>query len=138
MSTMCKMLTAWAIGVVWMPAAIAAGTAANPSASASGAMPGDDALSCDQIYAQGMAETRRDQQERSQRNEELKSQRAATGALLTGAMLTGGMGGTGQAAQMAAEAQADRQMAMLGAPPPSNPRMAHLKQLYAQKHCTRK
>ena len=47
-------------------------------------------------------------------------------------MLTGGMGGTGQAAQMAAEAQADRQMAMLGAPPPSNPRMAHLKQLYAR------
>jgi hypothetical protein len=53
-------------------------------------------------------------------------------------MMTGGLGGTGQAAQMAAEGQADRQMAMLGAPPQSNPRMDHLKQLWAQKHCVRK
>jgi hypothetical protein len=29
-------------------------------------------------------------------------------------------------------------MAMLGAPPPSNPRTDHLKQLYAQKRCVRK
>jgi hypothetical protein len=101
-------------------------------------MPGDDALSCDQIYAQGMAETQRDQQARNQRNEQMKRQNMGTAALVTGAMMTGGLGGTGQAAQMAAEGQADRQMAMLGAPPPSNPRMEHLKQLYAQKHCVRK
>ena len=68
MSTMCKMLTAWAIGVVWMPAAIAAGAGRESIGERIGRHAGDDALSCDQIYAQGMAETRRDQQERSQRN----------------------------------------------------------------------
>jgi hypothetical protein len=52
-------------------------------------------------------------------------------------MLTGGLGGTGQAANRAAESQADKQIAMLSAPQ-SNPRMDHLKQLWAQKHCVRK
>ncbi|MGH8313951.1 MAG: hypothetical protein ACRETU_02220 [Steroidobacterales bacterium] len=138
MSSMCKVATAWAIGAVWIPAAIAAGTAVNATSNVSGAMPGDDALTCEQIYAQGMAETQRDQQARNQRIEQMKRQNAGTAGLMTGAVMAGGLGGTGQAAQMAAEAQADRQMAMLGAPPPSNPRMAHLKQLYAQKHCVRK
>jgi hypothetical protein len=67
----------------------------------------------------------------------LKKQNMGTAALVTGAMMTGGLGGTGPAAQMAAEAQADRQMALLGAPQ-SNPRMDHLKQLWAQKHCVKK
>jgi hypothetical protein len=131
MSTMCKVVTAWAVCAAWIPFAIGA-------ANASGAMPGDDALTCEQIYAQGMAETHRDQQARSQRIEQMKRQNMGTAALMTGAMAAGGLGGTGQAAQMAAEGQADRQMAMLGSPPPSNPRMDHLKQLYAQKHCVRK
>ena len=138
MATMYTRFAAWAVGALWMPAAIAAGVPAGPTANAPGSMPGDDALSCDQIYAQGMAESQRDQQARNQRNAQLKRETTGTAALVTGAMMTGGMGGTGQAAQMAAEAQADRQMAMLGAPPPSNPRMDHLKQLYAQKHCVRK
>jgi hypothetical protein len=138
MSKMHSTVIPWAVGILWIPAAIAAGTAASPSTNASGALPGDDALTCDQIYAQGMAETQRDQQARNQRNEQMKRQNMGTAALMTGAMMTGGLGGTGQAAQMAAEAQADRQMAMLGAPPQSNPRMDHLKQLYAQKHCVRK
>jgi hypothetical protein len=132
-------MRAWAVGALWIPAAIAAGQAANAAANASGAMPGDEALTCEQIYAQGMAESQRDQQARNQRNEQMKRQNMGTAALVTGAMMTGGLGGTGQAAQMAAEAQANRQMALLGAPPPpSNPRMDHLKQLYAQKHCVRK
>ena len=131
-------MRAWAVVALWIPAAIAAGQAANATASASGAMPGDEALTCEQIYAQGMAESQRDQQARNQRNEQMKRQTMGTAALVTGAMMTGGLGGTGPAAQMAAEAQADRQMAMLGAPPPTNPRMDHLKQLYAQKHCVRK
>ena len=76
MSKMRNGLTAWAVGALWIPAAIAAGTAANPSANASGAMPGDDALTCDQIYAQGMAESQRDQQARSQRNEQLRSRQS--------------------------------------------------------------
>jgi len=138
MSTMRKMVSVWAVGAVWIPVAIAAGTAANTAANASAVVPGDDALTCEQIYAQGMAETQRDQQARNQRNEQMKTQSRATAAMMTGAMMTGGLGGTGQAAQMAAEGQADRQMAMLGAPPQSNPRMDHLKQLWAQKHCVRK
>ena len=137
MSIMRNRAAAWVVGAVWIPAAIAAGTVANTAANASGAMPGDDALNCDQIYAQGMAETQRDQQQRSQRNEQMKRQNMGTAALVTGAMMTGGLGGTGPAAQMAVEAQTDKQMAMLGAPQ-SNPRMDHLKQLWAQKHCVRK
>jgi hypothetical protein len=142
MSTMRNAIIAWAVGALWIPAATAAGTAANtaPSAapSASGALPGDDALTCDQIYAQGMAESQKDQQARNQRNEQMKRQSMGTAALITGAMMTGGLGGTAQAAQASAEAQADRQMGMLGTPPQSNPRLDHLKQLYAQKRCVRK
>ena len=129
-----KAIIASVIGAIWIPAAIA-GTAA---ADTSGAMPGDEAMTCDQIFAQGMAESQRDQQARNQRNEQMKRQSMGTAALVTGATMAGGMGGTAQAAQMAAEAQADRQMALLGAPQPTNPRLDHLKQLYAQKHCARK
>jgi hypothetical protein len=98
-------------------------------------MPGDDALSCEQIFAQGMAESQREQQARQQRIDQMKAQGAATGALAAGAMAVGGVAGTGQVAQAAVEAQADRQMAMLGSPPPPNLRMQHLKQMYAQKQC---
>ena len=126
-------LAAWTLATLWTAAAIAAGPAPD-APSGSGAMPGDDALTCEQIYAQGMAESRREQEERAQRNAQMKAQGAGTAALVTGAMLAGGMGGTGQAAQAAVEAGADRQMAML-TPPPPNPRMQHLKQLYGQKHC---
>ena len=114
---------------LWIPLALAA----DPPA----ARPGDDALTCEQIYVQVTAETQRDQQERAKRNEELRSQRRATGAMVAGAMLTGGLGGTGQAAQAAVEAQADRQMAMASAPQ-SNPRVDRLKQLWAQQHCVKK
>ncbi len=134
------MAAASAIGAaLWISVAIAADPAANGTAgaSASGSMPGDEAMTCEEIYAQGMAESQREQEERSKKNEQMRAQRATTAAMMTGAMMTGGMGGTGQAAQAAAEAQADRQMAMLGAPQ-SNPRMEHLKQLWAQKHCVKK
>jgi len=129
--TMSMVLSAAATlgAALWIPLALAADAPAAP--------PGDDALTCEQIYAQGMAQTQRDQQERAKRNDELRSQRAATGAMVTGAMLAGGLGGTGQAAQAAVEAQADSQMAMASAPQ-SNPRMDRLKQLWAQKHCVKK
>ena len=114
---------------LWIPCALAA----DPP----GSQPGDSALTCEQIYAQGAAESQRDQQERAKRNDEQRRQAHATGALVAGAMLTGGLGGTGQVAQKAVEAQADKQMAELTAPQ-SNPRMDHLKQLWAQKHCVKK
>lgn len=101
------------------PAAIAAdatattpGTSPPPAPNASGAMPGDESLTCEQIYAQGMAESQRDQQALKQRNDELRVQSRTTGALITGAMLTGGLGGTGFAAPAAAGASADKPMAM--------------------------
>jgi hypothetical protein len=102
-----------------------------------GSKPGDDALSCEQIYAQGLAESQREQQERNAKSEELRRQGNATRALLTGATLTGGMGGTGQMAQKAAEGQAATEMAML-APPAPNPRKERLLQLWTQKHCEKK
>ena len=110
---------------------VAEATAADPP----GAKPGDDALTCDQIYAEGMAQTRQDQSEREKRNAERRGQAHATAALITGAAMTGGMGGTAQAAQMAAEAQATTAMADAAKPPAPNVRMEHLKRLWAQKHC---
>jgi hypothetical protein len=114
--------------VLWLSSALAA----DPPA----ARPGDEALTCEQIYAQVDAEVQRAQQEREKKAEELRNQSRVTRTLGTAALLTGGVGGTGQAAQLAAEAQADKTMA-LSAPPP-NPRMEYLKQLWAQKHCVKK
>jgi len=101
-----------------------------------GALPGDAALTCEQIYAQVDAQVQRARQEREKKAEEMRNGSRASKATLTTAMMAGGLGGTGQAAQMAAEAQADRTMT-LSAPPP-DPRTAHLKQLWAQKHCVKK
>jgi hypothetical protein len=102
-----------------------------------GSKPGDDALTCEQVYAQGADETQREQQKRAAKNEQLRHQRDVTGALVAGAMLTGGLGGTGPAAQKAAEAQAATQMAML-TPPPPNLRKERLKQLWTQKRCEKR
>jgi hypothetical protein len=102
-----------------------------------GAKPGDEALTCEQIFAQGSAEKEREQQERAQKSAELKAQGQTSKALLTTAVLTGGLGGTAQAAQHSAEAGVDKQMAM-SAPPPPNLRMERLRQLWAQKHCVKK
>ena len=138
MSTMRNRVTAWAVGALWIPAAIAAGTAANTAANASDVTPGDEAMTCEQIYAAGTAETQRDQEERSQKKEQMRAQGSAFKGLAMGAMAVGGLFGTGQAVQAAAEAGADRQMAMMANTPQSNPRMEHLKQLWAQKHCAKK
>jgi hypothetical protein len=106
-------------------------------AADTGARPGDDALTCAQIHAQATAETEREEEERARKREEIRAQSRAGAALLVGATLAGGLGGTGQAANAAAQAGADRSIAMLS-PPPSNPRMDHLKQLWAQKRCVQK
>ena len=88
MSVSRQTIVAWAFGALCalcalsIAGAIAAPTA-NAAADSSGAMPGDDALTCEQIFQQGMAESQKDQQARSQRNAELKAQGQATGALVT-------------------------------------------------------
>jgi len=104
------------------------------AAPSSGARPGDEALSCEQIHAQGMAEAQHDQQDRSQRNDAMRAQQMATMGLGATAMLSGGIGA--QLAQKAAETGADRSVAMLGTSPQVNPRLERLKELSAQKHCT--
>jgi len=68
-----------AFGALWIPGALAAPTA-NAAEDPLGAMPGDDALTCEQIFQQGMAESQKDQQARSQRNAGLMAQGEATGA----------------------------------------------------------
>ena len=108
----------------------------NPGATDSGIRLGDESLTCEQIYAQGAAEAQREQEERNATREQMRAQSSAMAALMTGAMLTGGLGGTGLAAQKAAEGQADRQMAELGRSQ-SNPRKEHLRQLWTQKHCVK-
>ncbi|HJV60696.1 MAG TPA: hypothetical protein VJ743_07100 [Albitalea sp.] len=104
--------------------------------SSPGVQPGDEALSCEQIQAQGMAEAQHDQQERSRRSDDMKARQAATMGLGRMAMLLGGLGGTAQSAQKAAEGSADRAVAMLGTAPQVNPRLERLKELSARKHCT--
>ncbi|HEV8500544.1 MAG TPA: hypothetical protein VGR63_03130 [Casimicrobiaceae bacterium] len=136
MSTRRPRVMAWVLCALWLPLATAANPPSASNPGASGAMPGDDALTCDEIYTQGMAQSQQDQQARSQHIEQMRQQNRASVAILTGATLAGGLGGTGQAAQATMEGQADRSMAML-TPPPSNARMDHLKQLWAQKHCVR-
>src|SRR5689334_4835588 len=64
-----------------------------------GSKPGDDALTCEQIYAQGAAESQREQQEHAAKAEEMKRQTNGLRGLVIGAAMTGGMGGTAQAAQ---------------------------------------
>ena len=115
-----------AVAALWI-------TAAPASDAPPGSLPGDEALTCDQLYAQGMAESQRDQQARAQRNAQMKAQSAATGALVAGAMATGGA--LGPAAQAAVETQADNSMAMLSGPQ-TNPRMQRVKALWSQKQCT--
>ena len=113
---------------------IARAQATDPSAS----RPGDDALTCDQIYAEATAQSQRDQAEREKRNEERRRESHAMEAVITAAALTGGMGGTGPAAQKAAEAHVTSTLADAAAPPARNPRMEHLKQMWTQKHCVMK
>lgn len=138
MSTMRNAAMVGIAGTVWSVGGIAAAAPSGGTAGASGALPGDDALTCEQIYAQGMAQSQRDQQARAQRNEQRRAELAGMSALITGAALTGGMGGTGIAANAAAQSQADKTMAQLGPQPSSDARLVHLKQLWSQKHCVTK
>jgi hypothetical protein len=140
MSAIRKVVAGWVVGAFWIPVAMAAGPAADATANASGALPGDDALTCDQIYAQGMAETQRAQQER---NKDMERRRMETGgmmALAIGASTVGGFDpshASAIAANQAAQGMADKTIGELKGPP-ANPRMDHLRQLWAQKHCVKK
>jgi len=115
--------------------AAALGAVRAQAVDAQASRPGDDALTCDQLYAEATAQSQRDQVEREKRNDERRHQAQATGAVVAGAMLAGGMGGTGVVAQKTVEANVSSTLAEAAAPPQRNPRMEHLKQLWTQKHC---
>jgi len=132
MMTISKPTRAFIIAAAWTAGA----ALATEAAGVPGANPGDEALTCDEIYAQGMAESQRDRQEREKKRQQMKAEQMGTAALVASAVATGGA--TAPIAQKAAEADADRTMAMLGTPPQTNPRLDRLKQLYAQKQCVRK
>ena len=70
-----------------------------------GAKPGDEALSCDQIYAEGMAETQREQQARDQKAQALKLQEkgliGAIGATMATANPVAGQAANAQALGLA-------------------------------------
>ena len=141
MSAACRTrIAAWTLcTVLGVPAAIAGDAGAR--ADASGAMPGDDALTCDQIYAQGMAQSRRDQEERAKASARQKAQVDSLAALAVTADTVGQLDPSHTAAratQKTAEAQADQTLAMLGRTPQPDPRLVHLKQLWAQKQCVSK
>jgi len=115
-------------------------TRGKTGADSDAAQPGDEQLTCEQIYAQGMAQSQRDQQERNKKNEHRRAQSAATAALIVAGSTVGQLDpshATALAANKAAENMADTTIAELGATQ-SNPRMDHLKQLWAQKHCVTK
>jgi hypothetical protein len=111
------------------------GVARAQAVDAPAARPGDDALTCDQLYAEATAQSQRDQAEREKRNDERRHQTQATTAVVAGATLAGGMGGTGIVAQKTVEAHVSSTLAEAAAPPQRNPRMEHLKQLWTQKRC---
>jgi hypothetical protein len=104
-----------------------------------GTLPGDEALSCEQIYEQGMAESQREQQERDRKNDERKAQAQGMKGLIiaaTAAQATPAAKAAGIAANTAAQNMADKTVAELGDVPPTNARKERLRQLWTQKQCT--
>lgn len=95
-------------------------TAPAAVAAPDSAMPGDDALTCQQIYAAGMAESRRDQDERNAKNR----QGGSPVEMWLGAIATNG----------GSVVERNRRLTDAATAPP-NPRLEHLKQLYAARHC---
>jgi hypothetical protein len=120
--------TAWILlGVaLWAPCAFAD--------EIPGARPGDEALSCAQIYAQGQAESQREQEQRNEKAHAMKRQQQGFTALLGTAIATGGLVG-GNAAQKSGEDLANSQFKLADTANQPNPRKERLRQLWTQKRC---
>ena len=106
------------------------------------ARPGDEALSCDQIYAEGMAIVQKEQQQRDATRSKLETQTKGTAALVGAAMTVGQLDPT-HATAVAAQASAEGTMrsqidvaAQAGATKP-DARKEHLRTLWTQKHCVK-
>lgn len=104
----------------------------------SAARPGDEALSCDQIYAEGMVIVQKEQQQREATQSRMAAQTKGTAALVGAAVLAPSPA-TGVAAQAAAESTMKSQIdigAQAGAAKP-DARKEHLRTLWTQKHCVK-
>ena len=99
-----------------------------------GAKPGDEALSCDQIYADGMAETQREQDARNQKTEAMKRQQKSLIGQLGVALATGGLVG-GKAVQKSGEDMIASQGRITETANQPNARKDRLRQLWTEKHC---
>jgi hypothetical protein len=120
---------ALAIGLV-----LALGSASAAAQDVAGARPGDEALTCEQIYAQGQAESQHEQELRNQKTQALRQQQQGFTALLGTAIATGGLvGGTAVDKAGAEMLAAPGQMVQSQGQP--NLRKERLRQLWTQKHC---
>ena len=112
------------------------------AAEDSAARPGDEALSCDQIYAEGLAIVQKEQQQRDATRSKMEAQAKGTAALLGAAMTVGQLDpthATAVAAQGAAESTVKNQVdvaAQAGAAKP-DARKERLRTLWTQKHCVK-
>jgi len=106
------------------------------------ARPGDEALSCDQIYAEGMTIVQKEQQQRDATRSRMQTQANGTAALLVAASTVGQLDpthATAIAAQVAAEGMVKNQVdvaAQAGAAKP-DARKERLRTLWTQKHCVK-
>jgi len=118
----------------WLALAVALCATSALADEISGARPGDEALTCEQIYAQGMAESQRDQQVRDQKTQAMRQQQQAFKAELGVAVATGGLVG-GPAVEKSGQellASQGRMGETLNQP---NARKERLRQLWTEKHC---
>ena len=122
------------IGAAWLAIAVAAWSSPALADGNPGAKPGDEALSCQQIYAEGMAETQREQDARNQKTEAMKAQQKAFLGTLGTAMATGGLVG-GAAVQKSGEDMLSSQGRIADTANQPNPRKDRLRQLWTEKHC---
>lgn len=118
----------------WLAIAVTSWSSPVFADAIAGAKPGDEALSCQQIYAEGMAETQREQDARNQKTDAMKAQQKSFIGQLGAAIATGGLVG-GQAVQKSGEDMLISQGRMAETANQPNPRKDRLRQLWSEKHC---
>ena len=117
-------------------------TSVAADADGSGARPGDETLSCDQIYAEGMAIVKTEQEQRDAMRSRMGTQAKGTAALIVAASTVGQVDpthATGVAAKAAVQAEVKSQTELGTQAGKARPdvRKEHLRALWAQKHCTK-
>jgi hypothetical protein len=122
-------------GAAALGLAVACWSATTRADEIPGAKPGDEALSCEQIYAQGMAESQREQRARDEKAQALKLQEKGLIGAIGAAMATGNPV-AGKAANAQALGLAESTNRLADTPNQPNARKERLRQLWTQKRCT--